>query len=46
MGERTTGERGHGMAQVIVRMVTIGASDNVLRGTQYSRHIVDAHAEL
>ena len=34
------------MAQVVMRMMAISASNNVLRGTQYSRNVVDAHSEL
>ena len=46
MGGWTAGERCHRLPEMIVCMMPIGASDNVLRGTQHSRHVVDTHAEL
>jgi hypothetical protein len=46
MGGSAAGERGHCAAQMIVGVMTIGASDNVLGGTQHPGYIVDTHAEL
>ena len=45
-GRVAPGERGHRMAQMVMRMMAIRASDHVLGGTQHPCHVVHTHSEL
>jgi hypothetical protein len=46
MGGSAAGERCHRVAEMVVRMMTIRASDDVLGGTQHPRDVVNTHSEL
>jgi len=43
---RSPGERGNGMAQMILGMMTVGASDDIFRCAKDASDVIDGYVEL